>query len=300
MKEDNRPQEAQGKIYRVCRAACGSKIVLFSLLTWLAGFVVPVMSVKAQCLQTDKVFSGGEKVNYDVYFKWGLLMPKAGLATMTVEETVYRNTPAWHLMVLINTSGMVNKVFSIKDTIQNYMTREDLRLLYSGKRTNEGGYYEMDDLTYSYKENKTYIHAVRKNRHRVKADTVLTGGECVMDLLASFMYARSFNWDDLNTGVSRFLEVGMGKSLIKVSYRYEGQRIVEKDHVKFRTRLFVIDIHDDAFTESKGAMEIWIGDDENHIPVKMRAKLKIGAMEAYYQSSNSLRYPLTCRIEMPR
>lgn len=46
--------------------------------------------------------------------------------------------------------------------------------------------------------------------------------------------------------------------------------------MKYRTRHFYIDIYDDAFTQSKEAAEIWIGDDENHIPIKIRAKLKIG------------------------
>ena len=39
-----------------------------------------------------------------------------------------------------------------------------------------------------------------------------------------------------------------------------------------------------------------MGVDENHIPVKIRAKLKIGAAEVYYKDSYNLRAPLTCRI----
>ncbi|MDR1624251.1 MAG: DUF3108 domain-containing protein [Tannerellaceae bacterium] len=250
------------------------------------------------CFDNATVFADGENITYDLYFKWGLMTPKAGTALLAVKETVYQGAPAWNTCALINSSGMVNTFFSIRDTIQNYLTKEKPRLLYSGKRTLEGGYYEMDDLTYSYKNNETHIHAIRKNRNRVKADTVLTGGACVLDLLGSLMYARTFNWENLSAGHNYSLQVGMGKSLINVSYRYEGQRIVERDKVKFRTRLFIVDIYDDAFTESKEAMKIWIGDDDNHIPVKIRAKLKIGAMETHYKSAQNLRYPLTCRIEM--
>ena len=43
---------------------------------------------------------------------------------------------------------------------------------------------------------------------------------------------------------------------------------------------------------AKEAAEVWIGDDENHIPVKIRAKLKIGAAEVYYKDSYNLRAPL--------
>ncbi|MDR0749334.1 MAG: DUF3108 domain-containing protein [Tannerellaceae bacterium] len=275
------------------------KRIIAAILILMA-FVQGQIQGQVLCFDDATVFADGEKITYDLYFKWGLMMPKAGTASLSVKETTYQGAPAWNTCVLINSSGMVHTFFSIRDTIQNYLTKEKPRLLYSGKRTLEGGYYEMDDLTYSYKNDETHIHAIRKNLNRIKADTVLTGGACVLDLLGSLMYTRTFDWENFSAGHKYPLQVGMGKSLINVTYRYEGQRIVERDRVKFRTRLFIVDIYDDAFTESKEAMEIWIGDDSNRIPVKIRAKLKIGAMETHYKSAQNLRYPLTCRIEMPQ
>ncbi|MDR1161462.1 MAG: DUF3108 domain-containing protein [Tannerellaceae bacterium] len=292
MKEDKHQAAAPAAIWE-CRFKRIAAIVMI-LTAILQG------QIQGQCFEDATVFTNGEKTTYDVYFKWGLMMPKAGTASLTVKETTYQGTPAWHTHVLINSSGMVTTFFSIRDTMQNYLTKEKPRLLYSGKRTLEGGYYEMDDLTYSLKGDQTGIHAIRRSRTQVKTDTMLIGGACVLDLLGSLMYARTFNWENFSIGQGHSLQVSMGKSLIRVNYRYEGQRIVERDKVKFRTRLFIVDIYDEAFTESKEAMEIWIGDDNNHIPVKIRAKLKIGAMETYYRSAQNLRYPLTCRIEMPK
>lgn len=227
-------------------------------------------------------------------------MAKGGTASMTIKESTYQNTSVWHTHLLINTSGLVDKAFRVRDTMENYVTQIQPRLLHSSKRTNEGGYYQIDNLTYTYKDDQTFVHSFRRNRHSIKIDTMLVGGSCVMDLLGSFLLARSFDWNELTIGEPYALQVGMGRSMIKVSYRYEGQRVVERDNVKFRTRLFIVDIYDDAFTESKEALELWIGDDENHIPIRMRAKLKIGAMEAYYKSSEKLRYPLSCRVEISK
>ena len=88
----------------------------------------------------------------------------------------------------------------------------------------------------------------------------------------------------------------VGRELVNARFRYTGQQIVEHKEAKFRTRHFYIDIYDEAFSQAKEAAEVWIGDDENHIPVKIRAKLKIGAAEVYYKDSYNLRAPLTCRI----
>lgn len=254
----------------------------------------------AQCLEESTVFHDREGVTFDVYYKWGIIMAKGGSASLTVKEATYNHTPVWHTHLLIRTAGMAEKFFKVRDTMENYITRSQPRLLYSSKKSDEGGYYQIDNMTYTYKDKKTYVRSFRQNRHTIKFDTTFVGGECVLDLLGALMQARSFDWSDLEIGVSYPLQVGMGRSMIRVSYRYQGQQIVERDNVKYRTRLFVADIYDEAFTESKEAMEIWIGDDANHIPVKARAKLKIGAMELYYKSSQNLRFPLSCRVEVPK
>jgi hypothetical protein len=256
--------------------------------------------LKGQCLQTTDVFHHGEKVELDFYFKWGLLMTKGGGVTMSVSSSEYEHTAAWKSDVLLYTSGMADKLFRIRDTIVNYTTQHEPRILFSTKHSDEGGYYQIDNLTYSYKGEDTYVHVFSRNRNRIMADTLLAGGNCVLDILGSLIYARSFNWHEMEQSRHHHLQIAMGKSVIPISCRYEGQRIMERDDVKYNTRYFIVDVFDDAFTQSKEALEIWIGDDENHIPVKVRAKLKLGAMEAYYKNSSGLRYPLDCRIVVPK
>ncbi|MDL2255575.1 DUF3108 domain-containing protein [Parabacteroides sp. OttesenSCG-928-G06] len=276
---------------------CRSKIALSLFFIFFLG---AINLSQGQCLQDARVLTPGEKVQFDVYFKWGILMTKGGGASITVREGSYEGAPAWNNELLLWTTGMIDKVFSIRDTIENHITKENQRLLFSTKRSDEGGYYQIDNLTYSYKGEETHVHAFRRNRTRIKADTTLIGGNCTLDILGALFYARSFDWNQMELSQQYHLQVAMGKTVIPISYRYEGQRIVERDNIKYSTRYFIIDIFDDAFTQSKEAMEIWIGDDPNHLPVKVRAKLKLGAMEAYYNSSENLRYPLTCRIEVPK
>jgi hypothetical protein len=292
MKEDNQRAAALAEAW----ARRFKRMITLAVILAICG-----TRAHGQCFNNTAVFINDMKLTYDIYFKWGLVMPKAGTASLLVKETEYQGIPAWNTCILANTVGMINKVFSVRDTVQNYMAKENPRLLYSGKRTCEGGYYEMDDLTYSYRDNKTYIHATRRSLNRLKADTALTGRQCVLDLAGSLLYAGVFSQENLNEqGHTPAIQVSMGSDLINLSYRYAEQQIVEHGAAKFRTRLFIIDIYDEAFTESREAVKMWIGDDPNHIPIKIRAKLKIGAMEIYYKSAQNLRYPLTCRTEMPQ
>lgn len=195
---------------------------------------------------------------------------------------------------------MFEKIFSMRDTIDCYFTPEML-LLRSEKRVNENDYYLIDDLKFSYSKGKTSAHSHRYTPSRTKIDTMIVSEQCMFDMLGATMYLRSLDWDNMKQGDEFPFHVVIGRDRINISFRYTGQQIVERNEtLKYRTRHFYIDIFDDAFTQSKAAAEIWIGDDENHIPVKIRAKLKIGAAEVYYKSSKGLRYPLTSRVEIPR
>lgn len=263
-------------------------------------FILLIGPLQAQCMQNNTIFSEGEKVEFDIYFKWGVLMPRGGGASIEISESNYEGIPVWKSELLLWTTGLADKIFKIRDTMENYVTKQNPRLLYSTKHSNEGGYYQVDNLTYTYRGEETLVHSFRRDLKRIKADTVLIGGECVLDILGALMHARSFDWNEMISGHQYHLQAAMGRSVIPISYRYEGQRIVERDDVKYATRYFVVDIFDAAFTESKEALEIWMGDDQNHLPIKVRAKLKIGAMEAYYRSSSNLRYPLSSRITIPK
>ncbi|RHJ84869.1 DUF3108 domain-containing protein [Parabacteroides sp. AM08-6] len=293
MKDSNLQKVPESAIW-----LCRSKFDRF----WLTLLLLLLVGVTgAQNIPVEERIKSGEEVRYELYFKWGLLMPRAGQASLSIKEVEYENEPAYHYCLLFNTTGLFEKVYRMRDTLDCYFT-PDMLLLRSEKRVNENDYYLIDDIKFSYDEENIVAHSHRYTPTRTKIDTTLvSSAQYMFDMLGATLYLRSLDWDEMNYGDEFPFQVAIGRDRINVSFRYTGQQIVERSEtLKYRTRHFYIDIFDDAFTQSKEAAEIWIGDDENHIPVKIRAKLKIGAVEVYYKSSKGLRYPLSSRFVIPR
>ncbi len=240
-------------------AACASKLYICVFFLCVASLT----SLRAQTLP----LSHGERVDYDLYFN-----------------------------LLFRSAGVIEKVFRMRDTMDCHYSKEP-RLLFSSKRTNEGDYYLVDNLQFEYQgSGRIDIHSHRHTLKETKIDTMLMAKGRVFDMLGATMYLRSLDWRTMSYGAEFPFMIAIGRELVNARFRYTGQQIVEHKEAKFRTRHFYIDIYDEAFTQAKEAAEVWIGDDENHIPVKIRAKLKIGAAEVYYKDSYNLRAPLTCRI----
>ena len=62
---------------------------------WLAFLLLlSAMCAKAQEIPVRHRFSPGEEVQYELYFKWGLLMPRAGHATLSIRDAEYEGEPS--------------------------------------------------------------------------------------------------------------------------------------------------------------------------------------------------------------
>ncbi|MDR1356261.1 MAG: DUF3108 domain-containing protein [Tannerellaceae bacterium] len=258
--------------------------------------IVPAVKPDAQSCDWNSAFHHGESITYDLYFKWGVFMPRAGLAHFTVKDATHNNKKAWEYKLQFNTAGMFEKVFKMRDTLTTYFA-PDNKLIFSDKRTEEGGYYLVDRITFGPDEDKNAVHSLRYGRSGVKIDTTLIVGECAYDMLAAAMYLRSIDWGKLKTKAEYPFRVVVGRDIVNASYRYTGQAIVSpNEKTKYRTHHFYIDVYDPAFEQSKEAAEVWVGDDANHIPIRVRAKLKIGAVEVYLKDADNLKHALSCRV----
>lgn len=292
MKENrtDRLQEAQE-----CKV-CDSKLRLFLVVLL---FLFLHNNVRGQCQIQNQPFSTGEKVDYTIYFKWGILMPKAGLASLDFNKVKEQQASEFRYRLLFRTTGLFESVYKMRDTLACYFD-ENMTLKRGIKHSNEGGYYSIDRLTFKSDVDKVSAHSLRYTPTRVRIDTTLTAEGCAFDMIGSVVYLRSLDYSKMRTGDRFSFKVMIGRDVVNVEFNYKGQMIIERDNAKFKTLHFSMDIYDEVFEHGESAAEIWIGDDENRIPVKIRAKLKLGAGEAYYTSSSGLKYPLTCRIEIPK
>ena len=224
-------------------------------------------------------------------------MPRAGdaLFSFNKDNSVAKASSRYEMS--FKTAKFFDSFFKMRDTLACYYDNDN-RLIYSRKGSDEGGYYSVDELTFNYENENTSIHSLRYTPSRVRIDTVLTveSGD-VTDLLGALYYLRNIDFAKLRGGETFPITVAIGRDLVKVQFVYQHQAIVEHGKAKYNTLYFKANIYDDAFESTSASAEVWIGNDENYLPVKVRSKLKIGYAEIYYKESSNLAHPLRCRIE---
>ena len=242
----------------------------------------------------------GESVLYDLYFKWGLIMTRAGEASFAYDAEHAYSGAVSRYNLYFKTTKFFDGFFKMRDTLTSYYDNDNM-LIFSSKRTDEGNYYLIDELTFNYGAEKTTIHSLRYSPSRLKIDTTLTTVDVVTDMLSVGHYMRGVDRNKLKYDDLFPLMVAIGRDLVKIQFIYQNQAIIEHGNAKFNTRYFKIDIMDEeAFESTKTSAEVWIGDDDNFLPIKLRSKLKIGYAEVYFKNASGLAHPLNCRIEIKK
>jgi len=245
-------------------------------------------------------FQSGEELKFDIHYKYGLVMLKAGTANFKVVGSNYKNNNSFLLVLDFKTSSFFDKIFKMRDTLSSYTT-ENLQPLYHIRSVNEGNYHFTEEIFFNeFRTKYTEARVKRESQKIVRFDTVLTDNSMCYDILNVISIICSLDYSLLRYDQEKTVSIFIGKGKVTVTIRNEGQSVVEKSEtLKYKTYKIALDFLDSNFNESKNAIEIWVSDDKNHIPIKIRAKLRIGAAEVHLVSWKNLKYPLSSEVKIP-
>jgi hypothetical protein len=144
------------------------------------------------------------------------------------------------------------------------------------------------------------VYVQRKKNNVLRFDTTLRVNNLGFDILNVFLFVRTLDYSKIKQVDSVPLSVFLGVRKANIIIRYAGQTVIEKSSkLKYKALKLNVDIADEVFNGSKNAMEVWISDDENRIPLKLKAKLNIGAAEADLASYRGLKHPFASQVNVP-
>lgn len=250
-----------------------NRISILNICCWIA------ICSSAVCAQNidSKGFFNGETLRYEVRFKWGLINGRAGLAKISTRK-LDRNEQ-WFRELTFRTTGIFNTVYEMRDTMSTLYSSAGIPLRWE-KRVMENEYYLIDALQYAYTDRNTVVKSKRYHYDQVKVDTILSASsnKLVLDMLALFGYLRfqDFEVNKRNGQNTYHVYVPIGKELVHCRLYYLGAEktstILGKDTDCHK---FLLNVADEAFS-TKQNVEVWVSNDNRRIPLKVKAKLKIG------------------------
>jgi len=245
-----------------------------------------VLSTDDLCSLRNTAFNAGEDVKYKIAFKWGALWLSAGEVDFSIQADKYNNRDVFHVTGFGETYKSYDWFFKVRDKYESYIDQQTMQPYKFVRDVSEGGYTFYQNVTFKHDEGKAIS---------------LTGTydipTCCQDILSAIYFSRCVNYNKLKINDTVPLTTFLDDKVYPLYVRYIG-----KVQVKVKSGTYnciVLKPLLVAGTIFKGgeAMNIYVTDDENKVPVLVESPILIGAIRCEIHSYDGLRNPMTAKTK---
>ncbi len=229
--------------------------------------------------EEKEAFKSGEWLRYKMSYS-GFL--RAGTAILEVDEKDLNGKKVYHTKGSGWTSGMIKWFFKVDDVYESYFDINEVKPYVFKRKINEGGYKKHRITNFDYNTNKAYIQDFENQK-----DTTVAFSN-VQDMLSSFYYLRNQDVEHMEKGDEIAIDMFMDSQIYPFKLRFLGREVLKTKFGKVNSLLFRPLVQSGRVFKAQESVTIWITDDLNKIPIKMKADLSVGSLRAELESYKGL------------
>ena len=227
-------------------------------------------------------FKSGESLRFKMSYS-GFL--RAGTAVLEVEETELNGKKVFHSKGSGWTSGLIKWFFEVDDIYESYFDKDTIKPYLFKRKIDEGGYKKHRITSFNYNSQKAYVQDFINQK-----DSSIAFNN-VQDMMSSFYYLRNIKTKNLKKGDEIKLDMFMDSQVYPFKLRFLGKEVLKTKFGKVNSLVFRPLVQSGRIFKAEESVTIWITDDANKIPIKMRASLAVGSLRAELEAYSGLANP---------
>jgi hypothetical protein len=232
--------------------------------------------------EKKQAFKSGEWLRYKMSYSGWL---RAGTAILEVYETAYEGKKVFHAKGSGWTSGPIKWFYKVDDVYESYFDKETIRPYLFKRKTDEVGYKKNRITSFNYASKKAYVQDFTK-----QTDTSVAFAN-VQDMMSSFYYLRNQKVDHLKIGDAIAIDMFLDSQVYPFKLQFLGREVLSTKFGKIKSLIFRPLVQSGRIFKAEESVTLWITDDENKIPIKMKASLSVGSLRAELEEYKGLVNP---------
>ena len=234
-------------------------------------------------------FKAGEWFKFRIHYGWFT----ASHATLEIKEEKLNGRPVHHIMGEGKSSGLLSAFFKVEDYYESYIDTEKVLPYRFIRKINEGGHTKDIQIDFDHTTHKALI--IDKKRSTQKTVSVKKD---VQDMISSFYYLRNaIEPENLKKGDVEYVNMFFDKENYVFKLKFLGKEIVKTDMGKIRCLKFRPYVIADKVFKEEESLTVWISDDDNRMPVKIKAEILVGSIEADLEAFKGLKHPFKIVVD---
>jgi len=233
--------------------------------------------------QKEDAFGTGEYFKFRIHY--GIV--NAGYATLEIKDATINNKKVHHAVGKGYTTGMSKFFFKVEDLYESYFDKETGSPYRYIRKIDEGGYTKNQEGIFNQNENRVLVKDYKR-----KTEKTIVITDNVQDIISSFYYLRNHpNIDKLKSGDAITIDMFFDEEITKFKLKYIGRQDITTKFGTVSTMVFKPLVQTGRVFKEKESVTLWITDDNNKVPVRIKADLAVGSLKADLDEYKGLKYP---------
>lgn len=236
------------------------------------------MSLNAQ----TEAYKAGEWLKFRVHF--GPF--NAVYATLHLKQDTIDSIPVYHAIGEGHTTGLIRAFFKVDDVYESYFGRYDGKPYKFLRDINEGGYTKDIEIDFDYEKDTALL---TDNKNKKKFDIPIH--DKIQDIIsASYSLRNSYDPARLKEGESINMDMLFDDDgIYKFKLKFIGKEILRTKFGKVECLKFRPLVQEGRIFEEEEGLTLWVSNDFNKIPIRIKADLAVGSLKADLDAYNGLR-----------
>lgn len=220
----------------------------------------------------QKTFKNGEFLKFKV--SYGVL--NAGIATLTLSDTISNGQKLLHAVGNGYTTGVPKLFFKVQDDYQSYFEFGKVIPHRFVRKIDEGGYTKDQEGFFDYSSNTVLVKDYKSNTQKV---TEIAYG--VQDIVSAFYYLRNQpELDHLKKGDAIEIDMFFDQETFRFKLEFLGEDILKTSFGKVKSLKFRPYVMAGRVFKEKESLTVWVSADKNKVPLRIKASLAVGSLKA--------------------
>ena len=161
------------------------------------------------------------------------------------------------------------------------------------RKIDEGGYKKHNVIDFDQVENRAVVHNKLKN-----SSETFTTKPNVQDMLSAFYSLRNeIGGRNLTPGDKLEVNMFFDNENYKFVSKFLGRETLKTKFGKIACLKFRPYVQAGRVFKEKESLTFWVSADKNHIPIKVKAELAVGSLEADLSAFKGLKYPFEIIVD---
>lgn len=214
----------------------------------------------------NTAFKVGEKLTFDV--KYGFVT--AGVASFEIPDIKrISGRNAYHVIFEVNTVPSFDMFYKVRDRYETYIDVQGLFPWRFEQHIREGKYSRDFSAFFDQRKGKA---KTSEGEYDIP--------KYVNDIVSAFYYARTLDYSNLNVGDKIPLKNFYKNKVYDLDVVYHGKETIKVDAGEFECIIVEPLVQEGGLFKSEGSILIWLSNDEAKIPIRVKTKVVVGAIDA--------------------